>query len=202
MTFKTLLLTSTVLVFAAGAPAMADTVNHSSSTTLTTGAQDGVPAGAIKVDTDTDVKTNKVYNEDGEIVSTKTTTTTTDTYEYDVNRDQMMDESEYVTYSYSVIDYNNDGIVDDTEWRQYRTIWYQPEQVPVQAETRTFVSYDLNGDGVMDMTEYKSARDLNIYKAWDINHDGVVDVEEYQTITASYDDADKANIYTWHHLNN
>lgn len=183
MKFSKLLLAGSCLVLGFSAPAAADL---------------GVSTNnAVKVDTTTDVSTDKVLNAQGEVVSETTTTTTTDTYVYDTNKDMMMDRDEYVVYSYEVIDYDHDGMIDEGEWRDYTTIWYEPVDVVYDADTHTFVSYDVNGDGFIDATEYRNAYDVDLFTAWDVDSSGTVDATEYQTITTTYRDLDKDGVYDW-----
>lgn len=164
-------------------------------------AETQIPAGAVKVETKTDVVTDKEFNPKGEVVVTETTTTITDIYEYDTNKDNFMDEDEYVTYSYTKIDHNGDGLVDEIEWNDYTNYWYSPLPMKHDPVVQKFVSYDLNGDGRLDRDEYEKAYDVKIYSAWDANQDGRVDRAEYETINRTYYDLDSDGIYEWHVVN-
>ncbi len=185
--YQTMLLAGTILGLGMASPAHADTaVNAGANVNLD---------NAVKVDTQTDVVTDKVYNNDGEIVATNTTKTVTDTYKFDANNNGILDQDEYVTYSYTMIDRDDDGVVDDVEWNDYTKLWYQPVDVKPRADA--FVSYDVDGDGYIDATEYKKAYDVNLYNSWDANSDGSVQMSEYQTMTTTYHDLDNDGLYEW-----
>jgi len=173
------------------------------ATTLTAQAatDTSVPPQAVKVDTNTDVTTDAKYNANGEVVATETTTTTTDVYQFDTNQNTYMDQDEYVVYSYTKIDHNGDGLVDEIEWNDYTNYWYSPLPIKHDPVKQSFVSYDLNGDGRLDRSEYEKAYDVNIYQSWDSNKDGRVDMSEYQTITKTYYDLDNDGIYEWMTIN-
>lgn len=160
-----------------------------------------IPPHAVKVDTQTDVVTDTQFNTKGEVVSTETTTTVTDVYQYDTNQNSYMDQDEYVVYSYTKIDHNGDGLVDEIEWNDYTTHWYSPFQVKYDPVKQSFKSYDLNGDGRLDRSEYEKAYDVNIYQSWDSNKDGRVDKGEYETVTKTYYDLDNDGTYDWMTIN-
>lgn len=174
-------------------------------TTLSTpsmAAQDTtIPPHAVKVDTQTDVVTDTQFNTKGEVVATETTTTVTDVYQYDTNQNSYMDQDEYVVYSYTKIDHNGDGLVDEIEWNDYTNYWYSPLPVKYDPVKQSFKSYDLNGDGRLDRSEYEKAYDVNIYQSWDSNKDGRVDKGEYETVTKTYYDLDNDGIYDWMTVN-
>lgn len=183
MKFSKLLLAGSCLVLGFSAPAAADL---------------GVSTNAgVKVDTKTDVTTDKVLNAQGDVVSETTTTTTTKSYRDQITPTMQMDRDAYVVYSYEMIDYDHDGMIDEGEWRDYTTIWYEPVDVVYDTETHTFVSYDVNKDGFIDATEYNNAYDVDLFAAWDADSSGTVDATEYQTITTTYRDLDKDGIYDW-----
>lgn len=194
-TLNTLLLAGTALALAS--PALAETMITTTTTPATANAEIIAPPTAVKVDTKTDVVTDKTYNHEGEVVSTTTTKTTTDTYKFDTNSNGILDEDEYVTYSYHVIDYDRDGRVNNTEWNKYTTFWYEPYKVEMDPEVTTFVSYDVDGDGFIDTAEYSKAYDMNIYHAWDMDKSGSVDMVEYKSMTTTYHDLDKDGVYDW-----
>lgn len=185
--YQTLLLTGTALGLGMATPALADT----SASTQSSANLDN----AVKVDTQTNVETDKVYNDEGEIVATNTTRTTTDIYKFDSNQNGVLDENEYITYSYTMIDHDGDGMIDDVEWNDYTEIWYEP--VEIKPDSATFTSYDLDGDGYIDVTEYENAYDVDLYQAWDVNNDGHVRMSEYETITTTYHDLDNDGLYEW-----
>ena len=183
----TMLLAGTVLGLGFVSPVLADTsVNTNTSANLD---------DAVKVDTQTDVVTDKVYNNDGEIVATHTTRTVTDTYKFDANENGILDQNEYVAYSYTMIDHDGDGLIDDVEWNDYTTIWYEP--VDVEPDNERFTAYDLDGDGYIDTTEYEQAYDADLYEAWDSDNDGTVRMSDYETITRTYHDLDNDGLYDW-----
>lgn len=184
MKFSTLLLAGTCLAIGfTAAPAAADLGVNTT--------------GAVKVDTQTDVVTDKVLNAEGEVVSQTTTSTTTKTYRDQIVPSMQMNRDQYVVYSYEMIDYDHDGMIDDGEWRDYTTIWYQPYDIHHDHETHTFVSYDVNGDGYIDSTEYNNAYDVDLFTAWDVDNSGTIDAKEYTTVTTTYRDLDKDGVYDW-----
>ncbi len=134
---------------------------------------------------------------DSSNTTTTTTTTTTRYYTYDINQDMNMDQNEYVTHSYRLIDYDRDGRVDRTEWNKYTTVFYQPIGLTAEPARVDFVGYDVNGDGFIDTTEYTKAYDVKVYEAWDADRNGVVDAAEYQKVTTTYHDFDNDGIYDW-----
>ena len=164
-------------------------------------AETQIPPDAVKIDTQTQVTTDKQYNNQGEIVATTKTTTTTDYYEFDTNQNELLDPEEYVVYSYEVIDHNKDGKVNNKEWNDYTTIWYEPVDVHRDPETSTFVAYDIDGDGYIDMTEYKNAYDVDLYNAWDKDKSGALDMNEYKSMSTTYHDLDKDGYYEWVTIN-
>jgi hypothetical protein len=185
--YQTLLLGGTILGLGMVGPAMAETsLNASSATNLN---------NAVKVDTQTDVVTDKVYNNDGEIVATNTTKTVTDTYKFDTNNNGILDEDEYVIHSYTMIDHDGDGMIDDVEWKDYNTHWYGP--VGLKPRSESFTAYDLNADGYLDGTEYQQAYDADLYRAWDTDKDGVVRTSDYEAMTTTYHDLDNDGLYEW-----
>lgn len=179
--YTTMLLAGTVLGLGFSTPALADASANME--------------GAVKVDTQTDVVTDKIFNNDGEIVATTTTRTITDTYKFDTNQNGILDEDEYVAYSYTMIDHDGDGVIDEVEWHDYTTIWYEP--VNVTPRSGSFASFDLNGDGYIDATEYQQAYDVNLYRAWDSNNDGTVRMSDYEAMTRTYYDLDNDGLYEW-----
>lgn len=179
--YTTLLLAGTVFGLGMASPAMAETAVNLDN--------------AVKVDTQTDVITDKVYNEDGEIVATHTTRTITDTYKFDANQNGILDQDEYVAYSYTMIDHDGDGLIDDVEWDDYTTIWYEPLDVKPRGDS--FASFDLNSDSYIDATEYQQAYDANLYQAWDSDNDGTIRMSDYETITRTYHDLDNDGLYDW-----
>ena len=174
---KTLLVATTVLGLGFATTAQADTrINTTTETTL------GTPVANTNVNTATNTDVN------------------TTNYFYDKNNNGMMDRDEYVTYSYTTIDYDGDGMIDETEWNDYTTTWYEPIDATYD-NTRTFTSYDVNSDGYIETSEYEDAVDYNVYTSWDSNGDGVIDTTEYKTFTTAYADMDTNNRYTWDRTN-
>lgn len=185
--YQTLLLAGTVFGLGFTSPALAETL-------LKTKASADME-DAVKVDTETDVITDKVYNEDGEIVATRTTRTVTDTYKFDTNRNGILDEDEFVSYSYTMIDHDGDGVIDEVEWSDYNTHWYKP--VDVKPRNGSFASYDLDGDGYLDAAEYQRAYDADLYRAWDTDKDGIVRMSDYERMTTTYHNLDNSGRYRW-----
>lgn len=118
-------------------------------------------------------------------------------YYYDQNNNNRMDQDEYLQYSYTTIDYNDDGYIDETEWNEYTTVWYEPVDLTYD-NTQEFASYDADGDGYIEMNEYSEAYDYSpMYTAWDVDGDGYIEISEYNTMTTTYIDSDADGVYEW-----
>lgn len=115
---------------------------------------------------------------------------------YDSNSDTYLEKKEFIDYSYDLVDYNNDGKVDATEWTTYKTTWYEPIKVKMTVEP-DFVYYDKDGDGFIDSTEYVATYDQALFKGWDKDGNGFVDADEYDKVSVIYKDADTQQVYTW-----
>lgn len=165
------------------------------TTTTSTGVN--VDAGVAGVTTSKETNTTTSV-ESGNSIETQTTTTNEYNFtSYDSDKDGMLEEPEYVQYSYKVIDYNQDTKVDQDEWKYYTQVWYQPYENVKPDTTRTFVTYDVNGDGFIDVAEYQKSYDKNLYTAWDVDHDGMIEPSEYNTTVKSYVVIDKDGHYKW-----
>ncbi len=115
---------------------------------------------------------------------------------YDVNENTYLDADEYVTYSYDLIDYDNDGIIEATEWDYYTDVWYEPYDFDYDVGY-DFDHYDTDGDGFIEVTEYENAWDEEIYRAWDSDNDGIVEMTEYNDVIGAYEPYDTDRLYDW-----
>lgn len=111
----------------------------------------------------------------------------------DKDRDGRLNTTEYVDFSYRLIDYGNDGRLDPREWQAYTDIFYEPIELDYQG--KSFEEIDANGDGHIGAEEYADGYDRALFKAWDNNNSGYVEFEEYRELTAFYDHADEEDLY-------
>jgi hypothetical protein len=146
------------------------------------------PAFAETTTTTTTVKTTAVVN--------PAVTTQSGYVAYDANHNGRLEPDEYETYSYRVIDRNQDTFITTDEWEGYTTVWYKPLDRNVYT-VKEFTHYDVNGDGHIDFTEYKSSPDINLYRAWDLDNDGFIDDVEYTTTVTRYKEIDANGDYNW-----
>lgn len=116
-------------------------------------------------------------------------------YGYDTDNDGFLEETEYVGYSYDLIDYDDDDLINESEWSDYTSIWYEPYNDVDY--TGTFTSYDLDGDGYIEYSEYETNYDSDLYTAWDIDNDGYIEDYEYNTAANMYVDYDNDGLYEW-----
>jgi Ca2+-binding EF-hand superfamily protein len=118
-------------------------------------------------------------------------------YGYDTDNDGYLEETEYVDYSYDLIDYDNDGYISDTEWNDYTSVWYEPYDDLNYDTAYDFDYYDTDNDGYLEYSEYSEAYDSELYNAWDADSDGYVEYSEYSDLYDVYDDYDYDGLYDW-----
>ena len=118
-------------------------------------------------------------------------------YTYDTDGDGFIEETEYVQYTYDVIDYDNEDGISTDEWDTYTTVWYEPYDSITYNTERDFEYYDTDGDGVIEAVEYEKAYDNSFFTAWDKDGDGFIEYTEYQTLPTVYENYDTDNVYTW-----
>lgn len=96
-----------------------------------------------------------------------------------------------------MIDYNDDNYIDEQEWNDYTTIWYEPYDNVSYNNTYDFNYYDTDNDGYIEVSEYEAAYDNSLYEAWDTDNDGYIDYFDYDTTANMYVDYDNDGLYEW-----
>ena len=181
---NTRFLTATILAtgLIASAPAFADMTK----TTTTTIKTETVPVVEVTDNPNVEVETD----------------TTIESHEklgyvaYDMNKNNYLEPDEYMTYSYHVIDLNDDDVVTEEEWNSYTTVWYEPLDVE-RTKVEAFTSYDVDGDGDIDFTEYSEGPETYVFTSWDADGNGYIDADEYNSVVTEYRTVDENNIYVW-----
>lgn len=107
------------------------------------------------------------------------TTTTRYYYDNDLNKNGIIDNTEFPSYVYSRWDRNNDGYLSSEEWNNSSMRWYGSK-----SDVKTYTAWDKNNDGKLDPSEFDLVvNNTKLYNTWDRNADNIIEMNEYSAAT-------------------
>lgn len=105
-------------------------------------------------------------------------------HDWDADQSGALDFNEYRTFAFSTADWDNDGVLEDTEWVKYTEFYYDPFDLRYEA----FSYYDTDGDGFIERTEFTQLPHDDLYSLWDYDDNDYVDMADWDHVTAYYTD--------------
>ncbi len=112
---------------------------------------------------------------DGWIEKEEFKTVFTDYYWDDWNNvdDPYLDDEDFYTFTYNIIDVDNDEMLSLDEWTYGYNYYYGDYLLD------DFTAYDIDGDGFVEYTEYTDPfYDTDFFVSWDVDRDTYLSEEE------------------------